>query len=128
LTDPQAFADEELQDFLPMNVRAILLSLTGLSGLAGALSVEELKRRKPLDVMIQTIYYRFWFILDLIIVAMHMVIVFVLVLPCFAIIFIIKVTYSPYSMYHETDILTGSDLVFCPWIVFVRFAQFELYI
>jgi competence protein ComGC len=56
--------------------------------------------------MVQTIYYRSWYLVDLMIVLMHILIVFVLMLPCFAIMFISKITYQPYSLYNEHDIMS----------------------
>jgi hypothetical protein len=59
-----------------------------------------------MTVIITTIYYKFWFVVDLIIVIMHMAIVFLLTVPCFAIILISKVSYAPFSLYNDADILT----------------------
>lgn len=93
-----------------MNLITTILALLRLKILL--CSKKEMLKSKPLRVMLKTIFYRYWFILDLIIVAMHMSIVLVLVFPCFIIVLLSKTSYAPFSLYHESDILTRYIIIF----------------
>jgi len=65
---------------------------------------------------LKTIYYGWWQAIDLLIVLIHLVIVVILATPIVVIIFISKMSYAPYSLYHPVDLLTLDDMLTRPWI------------
>jgi hypothetical protein len=61
---------------------------------------------KPINVVIETLYYRFWYLIDLIIVLSHYAVAVILGAPLLVIIFIAKFSYAEYSLYSPEDNLT----------------------
>lgn len=110
-----------------MTLKSVVMYLTGLYKLK-KLTHQQIIQEKPLNVIITTIYYPFWFLVDLVIVVIHILIAFVLILPLFFIVFMSKMMYAPYSSYHPSDIISYHDLIYQPWYIFIKFSSFEVYI
>ena len=56
-------------------------------------------------MLVDTLYYKYWYIVDLVIVGLHMGIVAVLALPIFIIFIMTKVSYAEYSLYNPDALL-----------------------
>jgi hypothetical protein len=83
---------------------------------------------KPINILLKTLYYSYWQLVDLVIVTLHMVIVGILTVPIFIILLMTKLNYADYSLYNPDALVYVNDIIWRSWVVPFMFIRFELYV
>ena len=74
--------------------------------------------------MIETLYYKSWFLVDLVIVFCHWAVTYSLVIPILIIILIEEITYADYSLYDPRVFFSSTDLMYTPWSIPLYWSSF----